>query len=320
MPERDNQSPPRPKIFSDEFIAQIGKDLANQIIDQICQGLTQMVPSQKPTSLCLELLVFELDEDILKKLVKCVFNQFNPVQITQKILEIINRVNNVMNKNENLTYKNKKKFQIDKFNLLRKVNRKIKDLKNTLFRTCTNLRDNIFKEILLRPKQIPSDKLTDISFIIEHVIIQHFRQFLIDQYDNFALKLCNKVSCIFSDLEFLAEQIKQITINFPSSEVGIIEIADAAATVAEAFFSEEDDFNKIFDAVDEVAELIEDLAQFYQKKLDQLEKLLALSTSGCPVPIEAVETLPTIPEVPPPSPIFSIVEIPGTATTPFFSP
>ena len=75
----NNQQPSRPNIFSEEFIEQIGEELANQIVDQICQGLTQMPPRQQPTSLCLEIVVFDIDKDVLKTLVKCVFEQMNAV-------------------------------------------------------------------------------------------------------------------------------------------------------------------------------------------------------------------------------------------------
>ena len=300
----NNQQPSRPNIFSEEFIEQIGEDLANQIVDQICQGLTQMPPRQQPTSLCLEIVVFDIDKDVLKTLVKCVFEQMNPVLIAQDILNLIGQVNGT----EQVAQEDDSPstIRINKFKLVRKVMQRMDKLKKSLYAGC-DLRENIYEQILLQPTQLPTGDLKNISNVIEHVITQQFRQLLKDQYDNFALKLCNKVSCIFSDLEFLAEQIKRVTVNLPASEEGIIEVADAAADVAESFFSEEDDFSEIFDAVDEIADLLESLAEFYQYKLKQLEELLSLSTAGCPVPIEARATLPSIPQAPPPSPVFTVV-------------
>lgn len=336
MPD-DNQNneytPPRPPIFSDQFVDQIGEDLANQIIDLLCKGLTEPPTPTTSTSLCLEIIVFELDEDILEELVRCAFQQFNPVLITLEIIQILQQINHILNgingeetespdSEDTPTDETEQESQppevidICKFDILKLVNKKLRHLKKAILDRC-HLRDAIFEEILIIPKHLPTDKLGDIYYITDYVIAQNFRTFLTQQYDNFALKLCNKVTCLNSDIEFLGDQIKQVTINFPAGERGIIEIADAAASVAQAFFSEEDDFNEIYDAVDEVSKLIEDLAEIYEDKLNQLEELYTLAPSGCPLPIEARETLPTIPEVSGPPPIFPIVGLPPTGSVTF---
>lgn len=259
-------------------------------------------PLPKTTTICLELMVFQIDQIILKKLVKCTFTQLNPLTISEKIIDLL--VN---------------EETLDKFALLKIVLEKIDKLRLSL-KDHHNLANNIYSEILLKPTKIPPNKYPDLAELSEQIIAQQFKEALINQYDNFALKLCNKVNCVYSDLEFLAEQIKLVTINFPAAEKGIIEIANSAADIAEAFFSEQDDFKDIYEAVDAVSKMIQDLAKFYQEKLEQLDELLALSYTGCPVPIKAREALPSIPEIPPPPPIFPVVGANGTLTTPIGAP
>lgn len=369
MPHTNEGSTQRLPLFSDAFVAQMGESLANQIVDQICRGLMEgPTPQQRPTSLCLEIIVFELDEDLLRELVQCVFTQFNPVQLAQEIILTFNHVQRIFQGQSQihptsqtgsehpattpetsagstdpsppLSYPNPVSsptqpttstipsptpagstegvslpLPICKFDLIRMILEQVYSLQNRLLGSC-HLRERIFEEILLYPVQLSPELLGNIEAVTNHAVIQNFRQGLINQYDNFALKNCNKVSCINSDLEFIAEQIKQLTINFPAGELGIIEIADAAGGVAEAFHSEEHDFDEIFDAVDAVAEVIEDLADFYKVKLNQLERLLDLAISGCPVPIEARATLPTIPEITPAPAIFPIIGLTPFAQTP----
>ncbi len=297
MPEQNNDSS-RINIFSDEFISLIGEDLANQIIDTICQGLTGGVIPEKTTTLCLEILLFGIDEKVLKTLVECVFTQLNPIIIAQQIFFLLE-----------LQKDPEKVLQICKFNLIKDITKKIKCLELSILQSC-DLKDQLIKEILLQPTELPIKKLSDLDYVIKHVIVVQFRGFLSQQYDKFALKLCNKVSCIYSDIEFLSLQIKQVTINFPAGELGIIEIADAAASVARVFYGEGREFQQIFDAVAEVAQLIEDLDKIYKKKIIQLEKLLSLSDTGCPTPIEAKQFLPTIPKVIPATPS-TIVPVAG---------
>lgn len=332
---------PRPSIFSDQFIKAIGEDLAGQIVDLLCKGLTESPPPVQPTSLCLEIIVFELDRDILKELIRCVFRQINPVIVTQEIIQLLQRADEILNgpKGEDsepadsetpqceLTDEKSKQQQspppknIDtcKFDILKSVNKKFRKLRTDILGS-GKIRDAIFEKVLLTPEKLFSDKLDDIDYVINYVIARDFRNTLIQQYDKFALKLCNKITCVNSDIEFLSDQIKQITINFPAVEKGIIEIADAAGSVAQAFFSEEDDFDEIFDAVDEAAKVIEDLSEAYEDKLKQLEELYDLAPVGCPLPIEARELLPSIPEVPAPPPIFPIVTLPSSVPMPFTGP
>lgn len=320
MPHTNGDPTQRPKLFSDDFIGRIGEDLANQIIDQICRGLTE---PQRPTSLCLEIIVFELDEDLLRKLVQCVFVQMNPVQLAEQIIRTVTQVNRILNGHNTASSPPASEptpavinntLPICKFDLIHNILARVSRLEDRLLDTC-HLRERIFEEILLQPTHLSPALLSDITAVTDHVVIQNVRQALITQHDNFALKNCNKVSCINSDLEFIADQIKQLTINFPAGELGIIELADAAGGVAEAFHSEEHDFAEIFDAVDAVAEIIEDLAEFYKVKLTQLERLLNNAISGCPVPIEARATLPAIPELAPPPAIFPIVGLNPLAQT-----
>ncbi|MCK4259511.1 MAG: hypothetical protein KAX49_11070 [Halanaerobiales bacterium] len=308
MPDKNNQK--SLNIFSDEFISLIGEDIANQIIDKICQGLTEEIPPEPPTSLCLEILLFGIDVEVLKNLVKCVFTQFNPILIAQQVLNLIKIANGDNDED---------KMDICKFALIKKIIKKINCLQSIL--EGDDLKENILQEILLHPIQLPIDQLSDIDYVIKHVIITQFHEFLIAQYDNFALKLCNKVTCIYSDIQFLSEQIKQVTINFPAGELGIIEIADAAASVAISFYSESRNFQIIFDAITEVSKLIQDLDRIYKEKLAQLEKLYSLSDTGCPTPIEAKQFLPTISEVSiaPPSTIIPIAG-PQIPSLPIISP
>lgn len=304
----NNSSSPN---ISSELISLLGEDLAKKVSTIICQDLTKEPAPPKATSLCLELLVFQIDQSVLKKLVKCTFKQLNPLNILEKIFEFLAK--------EEQEQKSSSQGSIDKFALLAIILERIAQLKSSL-KDQHNLAEKLVKEVLIQSPHIPSPKLKDLSYLSQYILIQEFRETLINQYDNFALKLCNKVTCVYSDLEFLAEQIKLITINFPAAEKGIIEIANAAGNIAEAFFSEQDDFNDIYQAVDEVSKLIQDLAKFYQEKLEQLDKLLALSYTGCPVPIKARETLPSIPKAPPPPPIFPVVGLNGTFTTPIGAP
>lgn len=362
MSQPHEEAAQRPQLFSDAFTAQLGEDLADQIIDQICQAIADSPDEPpQPTSLCLELIVFGLDEDILCELVQCVFTQMNPILLANEIIRTMKRIRRMLkrhtrpteasrgnssaktaapsapktsqpkttaqhtpNKSQAGTMKTPQAktsshsapdtkesgLTICKFDLIRMIVTQMEALQKRLTDT-RHVKDRILEEILLYPTCLSPDLLNDITAVTNHVIIETFRQGLIDQYDNFALKNCNKVSCINSDLEFIAEQIKQLTINIPAGELGIIELADAAAVVAEAFHSEEHDFEEIYDAADAVAEIIKDLAKFYKVKLSQLEELLDNASSGCPVPIEARSTLPTIPEVAQTPAIFPIVSLGG---------
>lgn len=294
MPLESEKPNPRPKIFSDQLCSELGEDLINQLTEQIYHGLTENV-AQQPTSLCFELLLEDLDDCLLLKLVDCTLHRLNPLLITQEILQMLNHLPpNPHREPPALVSSDLPQGAEIKFVILSIVLQEIEKLTSLLCTSC-NLRSSLYNELFLHPNELPPDHPKDLTILIQHTIFTEFRTLLTAEYDNFALKTYRKAGCIQSDMEFLAAQIKQLTINYPAAEQGLIEIADASAIVAQSFFSEEEDFAKIFKAVKAVDEMIEDLAHIYQEKLDQLAEILSLSSDGCPIPIEDHFTLTRIP-------------------------
>lgn len=294
-PQKQNS---RPQIFSDQLYAELGEDLINHLTEQIYQGLASNTP-QKPTSLCYELLLEEIDECLLLNLVDCTLHNLNPLLLTQEILQMLKthpHCSEQLFPTRTLTEGiHPGDFEL-KFIVLNEVLQSIDKLTSLLCNSF-NLRSALYDEILLHPVELPPDHPKDLAIVVQHTVFTHFRNLLAAEYDNFAMKVCRKVACIQSDMEFLAAQIKQITINYPTAEQGIIEIVDASTMVAQSFFSEEEDFAKIFKAVKAVSAMVEDLAHIYQEKLDQLSHILSLSAEGCPVPIEDHFTLSKIPTI-----------------------
>ena len=290
MNRENSGQPSRPQIFSDEIISALGEELVNQITDQLSQGLAGKTTPSPASTLSLELIFAPLPKEVLLNLINCTLIHLNPLLLTQStILQL--RVPCAAH------CPNHQPHRYDKFQILQALLDEIQTLSITLNNSC-DLPETLFHQLFLSPdNQYPSPDHCphDLLNLAHHMVIQSFRTVLYSEYNNFAQKISRKINCIQSDLEFLAAQIKQGTINYPSAEQGIIEMADAAAQVAQAFFSEEEDFAQIFSSVDAVSDLIEDLSHIYQAKLKQLNDLSSLMPEGLPLPLAKSFTLPEIP-------------------------
>lgn len=99
-------------------------------------------------------------------------------------------------------------------------------------------------------------------------------------YRSFALKLTEfqftvgqKLGYLEKDLIFLSTEITRLS----RADAGITQIASALSLSTAARFAEDNNYDKIFRAVEEVAETIKDLAKIYQERLKLLNTLLPLS-------------------------------------------
>lgn len=109
-------------------------------------------------------------------------------------------------------------------------------------------------------------------------------------YQNFTSKLIefqkavgNKVVCIEEDLRFLSDEIVKLTGGNKDGNTGnggLPKIAEALKNITSARFAEDDDFDEIFDAAEEIADAVEALAEIYKDRLKVLRALLPFAI--CP--------------------------------------
>lgn len=104
-------------------------------------------------------------------------------------------------------------------------------------------------------------------------------------YRTFAVKLTEfqltvgeKLNYLEKDLVFLSTEITRLS----RADAGITQIASALSLSTAARFAEDNNYDKIFRAVEEVAETIKDLAKIYQERLKLLNSLLPLSLTPRP--------------------------------------
>lgn len=250
---------------------------------------------------CVDLFVFELDDDILEKLILCAIismsfdrflNRFKTSFFPVPVPHPINKIEKQLDERVATTYN---QFLLQVMTGIQTAKSK-KDYVKQLFQSTIannskrrNLLDLFAENFIHLFTPAGGQECEELNQELDRIIRYAAVNFL---YRTFAAKLAEfqnavgiKVGCLQADLTFLSTEILRLT----SANAGILQISNALALVTSARFAEDDDFEEIFDAVEEIADAIEDLAEIYQDRLQVLRALLPFSL--CPRPL-------LIPEVP----------------------
>ena len=241
---------------------------------------------------CVDLLIFELDDDVIEKLILCAlfsmsldrfivdFREiFFPISIGSNIVR-----NSLKQKIESKAAKVYNSFLVELMNDFQSAENK-KDYLQELIQSnklcCCNTNSMNFYDILggnlqtildqNSEKNINSQFIADqLDEVIRAAVLTFF-------FNNFTIKFLEfqrsagfKVFCIKRDLLFLSGEIQRLT----NIEAGVFILAQALETVTSSRFAEDDEFDEVFDSVEEVADAIEQLAEIYQDRLKVLRALL----------------------------------------------
>lgn len=240
---------------------------------------------------CVDLLIFELDEDVVEKLIFCAIISMSlckflecfkkdigfcskpalkPLepQLDAQIANVYNQfLLNIMNGVQ--TAKSKKDYlktllQTNHTYLDRGDN--LADLLTLNMQNIFNTGDNKVKTEELQRQLERNVKISAINF---------FHRTFARKLAEFQESVNLKVLSIKEDLIFLSTEI----LRFTAADAGILRLGEALNIVIASRFAEDDEFKEIFDAVEELADTIEDLAEIYQDRLKVLRALLPFSFS-----------------------------------------
>lgn len=269
------------------------------------QDLRCLIPQHTGLNLfltCVDLFIFELDEEVIEKLILCAivsmslegfldhfkvtcFPTITPFirsiekqlddrvanVYSQFLLQVMTGIQTAESKKDYI----KNLFQSNLFEGGRKQN---------ILTLLTSSLQNIFT------LERSSADLQATNQQLDQIIRGAALAFL---FNSFSFKLAEfqkavgaKVICVETDLTFLSTELLRLT----SANAGILQAANALVFVASARFAEEDDYDEIFEAVEEIADAIEDLAEIYQDRLKVLRALLPFSV--CPRPVFTTATTP----------------------------
>ncbi|MCK4259512.1 MAG: hypothetical protein KAX49_11075 [Halanaerobiales bacterium] len=237
---------------------------------------------------CVDLFIFELDEEVLEKLVFCAILSTTlgkflkrikstiliPKAIVLKVEEQLDKkIADVFNQfllktmNGIQTTGNKKDYLQTLFQSINLDSHNNEDL-NALFTANLHNLLNIDGSIAALEE---TQKQFDLC--IRNEALAFLCENFTAKFIEFQRAVNLKVRFVERDLRFLSQEIIRLT----RSDQGIVQLAEALFRVTSARFAEEDNFNEIFDAVEEVADTIEELAKIYQDRLKVLRALFPFS-------------------------------------------
>lgn len=249
---------------------------------------------------CADLFIFELDEEVIQKLVLCAivsmsldgFLNFFKLNFIPSMTPFIRSIEKQLDDRAANVYN---QFLLQVMTGIQTAKSK-KDYIQNLFQS--NLlgggRKRNLMELLTANLQnvfAPEKSSCDFETVgqqLDQIIRGAALTFL---FNSFAFKFAEfqkavglKVSCVEADLTFLSTELLRLT----SVDAGILQAANALVLVASARFAEEENYDEIFEAVEEIADVIEDLAEIYRDRLKVLRALLPFSS--CPRPIILPQT------------------------------
>ena len=113
---------------------------------------------------------------------------------------------------------------------------------------------------------------------LEQALITFIYLCFIENFIHFQVDAGQKVFVLKKDLFFLSNEIVRLS----SADAGIVQVAQALSLSSSARFAEDNNYDKIFKAVEELADTIKYLAKIYQNNLKNLNSLLPFSLSRRP--------------------------------------
>lgn len=240
---------------------------------------------------CVDLLIFELDEDVVEKLIFCAivsmslckfldcfkkdidFCSFPALKPLERQFD--DQISNIYNQ-----------FLLNLMNGVQKSKSKRDYLKTLLQTNHTNLDqgENLTDLLNLNIQNIfnggnQTEKAEELQRQLERNVkicaINFFHRTFAQKLAEFQESVNLKVRSIKEDLVFLSEEIRRFT----ATDAGILRLGEALNIVIASRFAEDDEFKEVFDAVEELADTIEELAEIYQDRLKVLRALLPFSFS-----------------------------------------
>lgn len=242
-------------------------------------------------SLCQEINIFDLDSELLEKMIKCTFASiFTRLDITL-FQEVYSEYE--------LFFKTEPTLDFATFSLL--FQRQLHRL-YAIYRTFDDDPLEFYKFLNSRDELSNLPECEDPSPneyipIIFYITKEKFLEELSEEFTKAEFATCQKFLRIELDLVIIMTRLVELATNTEGGISGVTEALNRVAQGEATRYFENDDFKDLFKAAESIGDVIEKLAQIYRKLLNsykELSDVLICSRPQPPVKTQ-IREIPTIP-------------------------
>ncbi|MCK4259510.1 MAG: hypothetical protein KAX49_11065 [Halanaerobiales bacterium] len=242
-------------------------------------------------SLCQEINIFKLCSETLENVMKCTF------------------VSLFQNRGSNLYQKVYSKYEdffkldpsLDLTNFIRLFERELRRLFG-IFRSFKN-KPKEFYQFLTSNNELEelgncADSIEkSYQLIVAYIIKVTFLEELATQFTKTEFAFCQKFLRLETDLVILLTRLTDLSTNTAGGISGIGEALSRVGFGEPAHYFNSDDFNDLFDGLDETADVIQKLARIYRERLKIFRDAGSISICSRPQPpvLSPIADIPTVP-------------------------
>lgn len=284
-----------PKEFLQTLCGAVGINLNNSTEGngdgQQAQGPAIQCVVVPVLDLCQEINLFDLNKDLLDKLIKCTFSSMFQRLGPELYKQVYTQYNDFFTTGESLDFATFSRIFESQLRRLYKIYRSF-DCKPIKFYKYL-LSNEELEGLRYHKNNLEKSFLPIIVFTTK----KKFLEELAEEFTKTEFALCQKFIRLELDLVILMTRIVELTTNNRGGISGITEALIRIAVGRGNRYFEEDDFEDVFDAAEEVADVLNDLAKLYQERFEVFKELSSDLLCSRPQPPvkQVIREIPTIP-------------------------